>query len=234
MTTARPGKPTLLVIDDEVQIRRLLRFTLEDAGYLVREADTGHHGLVEAAHHHPDAVLLDLGLPDLHGTEVLKRLREWSSAPVLVLSVLGEEENKIAALDAGADDYLTKPFGGGELLARLRALLRRIKVDEPAAIARFGPFEVHLVDRKVLKNGAFVKLTAKEYALFHLFVTHRDKVLTHSQILGELWGPESLSQTHYLRIFMMRLRRKLEDEPDTPRYLQTESTVGYRLVTDPR
>lgn len=235
MTTTRPGKCAILVIGDEVQIRRLLRFTLEDAGYLVREADTGHQGLVAAAHQPPDVVLLDLDLPDLHGTEVLKRLREWSAIPVLALSVLGGEANKIAALDSGADDYLTKPFAGGELLARLRALLRRIKVDAPAATdARFGPFAVNLFDRKVTKHGAHVKLTAKEYALFHLLVTHRDKVLTHTQILSELWGPEGLGQIHYLRIFMMRLRRKLEDEPDTPRYLQTESSIGYRLVTDPR
>lgn len=228
-------KGTLLVIDDEVQIRRLLRFTLEAAGYTVREAETGQAGLLEAAHHAPETIILDIGLPDTTGVEVLKRLREWSSVPVLVLSGLGAEESKIAALDAGADDYLTKPFGGGELLARLRALLRRAKAGEPAATAvRFGPFEIELINRNVTKHGTPVKLTAKEYALFHLLVTHRDKVLTHTQILGELWGPEGAGQTHYLRIFMMRLRRKLEDEPDSPRYLQTESNIGYRLVTHPR
>lgn len=233
--STRPTKQQILVVDDEIQIRRLLRFTLEDAGYSVREAETGHQGLVEAAHQQPDALVLDLGLPDMSGFEVLERLREWSSVPVLVLSVFGQEGSKVAALDAGADDYLTKPFGGAELLARLRALLRRVKtVDEPAKTIRFGPFEVQLVDRKITKHGAMVKLTAKEYALFHLLVTHRDKVLTHGQILAELWGPDRTEQTHYLRIFMMRLRRKLEDEPDAPRFLQTESNVGYRLVSDPR
>lgn len=231
----RAVKSGVLVIDDETQIRRLLRFTLEDAGYAVREAETGRQGLVEVAHHPPEAVILDLGLPDTSGLEVLKRLREWSMVPVLILSVLGQENNKIAALDAGADDYLTKPFGGGELLARLRALLRRAKsIEETPTAIRFGSIEVELTDRKVTKKGALVKLTAKEYALLHLLVTHRDKVLTHRQILAELWGPEGAGQTHYLRIFMMRLRRKLEDEPDSPRYLQTESNVGYRLVSDPR
>lgn len=231
----RAAKPEVLVIDDETQIRRLLRFTLEDAGYVVREAETGHQGLVEAAHHHSDAIILDLGLPDTHGLEVLKRLREWSVVPVLILSVFGQEDNKIAALDAGADDYLTKPFGGGELLARLRALLRRAKsLDETPTAVRFGPIQVELTDRKVTKKGVLIKLTAKEYALLHLLTTHRDKVLTHRQILEELWGPDGAGKTHYLRIFMMRLRRKLEDEPDSPRYLQTESNVGYRLVSDPR
>jgi two-component system KDP operon response regulator KdpE len=171
----------------------------------------------------------------MHGLEVLKRLREWSVVPVLILSVFGQEDNKIAALDAGADDYLTKPFGGGELLARLRALLRRAKsLDETPTAVRFGPIEVELTDRKVTKKGVVIKLTAKEYALLHLLTTHRDKVLTHRQILEELWGPDGAGKTHYLRIFMMRLRRKLEDEPDSPRYLQTESNVGYRLVSDPR
>lgn len=231
----RTTKPRLLVIDDEVQIRRLLSFTLEDAGYVVRDAETGHQGLLDAAHHPPDAVLLDLGLPDLSGVAVLKRLREWTDVPVLVLSVFSQEETKIAALDAGADDYLTKPFHSGELLARLRALLRRVKsTDDPATVAQFGTVEMQLVSRRVFKNGSPVKLTDKEYALLHLLLTHRDKVLTHSQILSQIWGDEAIGKTHYLRVFMMRLRRKIEDEPDSPRYLQTAANIGYRLVMDPR
>jgi two-component system KDP operon response regulator KdpE len=149
---------------------------------------------------------------------------------VLILSVLGQEENKVAALDAGADDYLTKPFGGAELLARLRALLRRIKPAESASSVTFGTVEVDLVRRTVRKDGAPVKFTAKEYALFHLLVTHRGRVLTHRQILREVWGPELEGQTHYLRVFMMRLRRKIEDDADAPKYLQTESGIGYRLT----
>jgi two-component system KDP operon response regulator KdpE len=227
-----PDKTEILLIDDESQIRRLLRFTLEDAGYTVRDTETGQKGLVELAHKQPDAVILDLGLPDIPGIDVLRRLREWSGVPVLVLSVFGQEGQKIEALDAGADDYLTKPFAGGELLARLRALLRRVKPPEETPILSFGSVEVDLVQRKVTKGGAIVKLTAKEYALLRLLLTHRDKVLTHSMILTELWGPEAAGKTHYLRVFMMRLRRKLEDEPDVPKYLQTESSIGYRLVSD--
>jgi two-component system KDP operon response regulator KdpE len=230
MTSAAPNLE-VLVIDDEVQLRRLLRFTLEDAGYAVREAPTGHAGLVAAAHRQPDAIILDLGLPDLSGTDVLRRLREWSAMPVLILSVLGEEENKVAALDAGADDYLTKPFGGAELLARMRALLRRIKPAEPAGIVTFGPIKADLMRRSVRKEGVPVKFTVKEYALFHLLVTHRDRVLTHRQILREVWGPELEGQTHYLRVFIMRLRRKIEDDADAPKYLQTESGIGYRLAS---
>ena len=226
------AKPEILIIDDENQIRRLLRFTLEDAGYGVREAATGHGGLVAAAHQPPDAIILDLGLPDLPGVEVLKQLREWSALPVLILSVFGQEGSKVAGLDAGADDYLTKPFGGSELLARLRALLRRVKPAEIASVVRFGAIEVDLVRRHVTKDGRKVKLTAKEYSLLRLLVTHRDKVLTHRQILHELWGAKMEGQTHYLRVFMMRLRRKLEEEPDAPKYFQTESGIGYRLVSD--
>jgi len=225
-------KPEILIVDDENQIRRLLRFTLEDAGYVVREADSGHRGLVEIAHRNPDAVILDLGLPDMPGVEVLARMREWTATPVLILSVFGQEDTKIAGLDAGADDYLTKPFGGGELLARLRALLRRVRAAEPAGAARFGLVEVDLVRRRVTRAGRIVKLTAREYAVLRLLVSHRDKVLTHRQILRELWGPKAETQTHYLRVFMMRLRRKLEDDPDAPKYLQTESGIGYRLVSE--
>jgi two-component system KDP operon response regulator KdpE len=227
--TADP-KPEVLVIDDEVQIRRLLRFTLEEASYTMREADSGQAGLSEVAHRRPDAVILDLGLPDLPGVEVLKRLREWSPIPVLVLSVFGQEESKIAALDAGADDYLTKPFGSGELLARLRVMLRRVKSGEETSSVPFGAVEVDLTRRLVLRAGVPVKLTAREYALLRLFIVNRGKVLTHRHILSELWGPKARGQTHYLRVYMMRLRQKLEEDPDVPRHFQTESGVGYRFI----
>lgn len=233
MKKTESERPEVLVIDDENQIRRLLRFTLEDAGYAVREAETGRAGLVEIAHHPPDAVILDLGLPDVPGLEVLHRLREWSAMPVLILSVFGAENNKISGLDAGADDYLTKPFGGGELLARLRALLRRVKAVESETTVRFGAVEVDLVRRRVTKQAEAVKLTAREYALLRLLVVNADKVLTHHHILREIWGPGTESHIHYLRVFMMRLRRKIEDDPDAPRHLRTESGIGYRLVVEP-
>jgi two-component system KDP operon response regulator KdpE len=226
-------KPELLVIDDEVQIRRLLRLTLEDAGYLVREAETAKAGLEEVNRAAPDAVILDLGLPDLTGGEVLALLRQKTALPVLILSVFGQESSKIAALDAGADDYLTKPFSGGELLARLRALLRRIKPAVASNTFRFGSVEVDLARRRVTKEGRTVRLTTMEYALLQLFITHRDKALTHRQILCELWGPKAEGQTHYLRTYMMRLRRKIEDEIDAPKYFQTESGIGYRFVSEP-
>lgn len=227
----KTAKPEALVIDDESQIRRLLRFTLEDAGYAVREAETGHGGLVEAAHHHPDVIILDLGLPDVTGVQVLRTLREWTATPVLILSVFGNEDSKVAGLDAGADDYLTKPFGGGELLARLRALLRRAKAPDPEPSVKFGTVEVDLVRRRVLKNGQPVKLTAREYDLLRLLVANADKVLTYDHILREIWGANAEAQIHYLRVFMMRLRRKIEDDPDAPVHLLNESGIGYRLIT---
>ena len=231
--SAESTKSEVLVIDDEIQIRRLLRMTLEGAGYVVREADTGRAGQEEVLRHSPDAIILDLGLPDEPGVEMLKRLREWNPVPVLILSVFGQEGSKVAGLDAGADDYLTKPFGGGELLARLRALLRRIKPAVATNVFHFGRVEVDLAHRRVTKDGQPLKLTSMEYALLQLFITHRDKVLTHRQVLRELWGPKAESQTHYLRTYMLRLRRKLEDDLDAPRYFQTESGIGYRFLSDP-
>jgi len=228
--TTPPPKSEILVIDDELQIRRLLRIALESGGYGVRESETGRLGLTEIAGRKPDAVILDLGLPDLPGLEVLKHLREWSKVPVLILSVQGQEKDKVAALDAGADDYLTKPFGTGELLARLRVLLRRAQTAESSTLS-FGPIEADFGRRVVMKNGVPLKLTGKEYGLFRLLATHCGKVLTHQQILRELWGPEAEEQTHYLRVHMTHLRQKLEDTPNQPRYLKTESGIGYRLVT---
>ena len=223
-------KLTVLVIDDEIQIRRLLRITLEAAGINVVEADTGRIGLEEAARSHPDAVVLDLGLPDMGGLEVLKLLREWSKVPVLVLTVLAAEADKVSALDKGADDYLTKPFGSAELLARIRAILRRMPEENEPAVIKFGDVEVDLSARMVRKAGIEVRLTAKEYAMLRLLVIHRGKVVTHGQMLRELWGPKAEENTHYLRVHMTHIRQKLETEPHKPRHLRTESGIGYRLV----
>lgn len=221
---------TLLVIDDEKQIRRLLRVTLESGGYAVREAENATLGLQEVAHQAPDGIVLDLGLPDLDGVEVIRRLREWSRVPVLVLSVREGEEEKIAALDAGADDYLTKPFGGRELLARVRAILRRAPAGQEAAVVKFGDIEIDLAARVVRRADAEVHLTAKEYAFLKLLVQHRGKVVTHRQILREVWGPAAEERTDYLRVHMTHLRQKLEPTPATPRHLRTEAGIGYRLV----
>jgi len=225
-----PAKLTILVIDDEVQIRRLLRITLEATAFSVVEADTGKMGLAEAARSQPDAVVLDLGLPDIGGLEVLRQLREWSRVPVLVLTVLAAEGDKVAALDAGADDYLTKPFGSAELTARLRAILRRAPGENEPSVVAFGDIEVDLAARTVRRAGAEVRLTAKEYAMLRMLVVHRGKVVTHGQMLRELWGPKSEDNTHYLRVHMTHIRQKLEAEPHKPRHLRTESGIGYRLV----
>ncbi len=223
-------QPIALVIDDEPQIRRLLRVTLEASGYRVFDAATGQDGVVQAAQRRPDVVLLDLGLPDLDGVEVLKRLREWSQVPVLVLSVRDREDDKIAALDAGADDYVTKPFASGELLARLRVAQRRARPGPEAAVFRSGDLEVDLVRRVVLRQGREVRLTATEYALLQLFVRHAGKVLTHRQLLTEVWGPKAVEQTHYLRVHIAHLREKLEAVPSQPDLIRTEPGIGYRLV----
>ncbi len=221
---------TALVIDDEPQIRRLLRVCLEAKGYKVKEAATGQEGIALAAQYPPEVVILDLGLPDMDGTTVLKRLREWTRVPVLVLSVRDREEDKITALDNGADDYVTKPFSTGELLARLRAALRHAQPAEEKSLFRSGPLEVDLASRTVLSKGKQVRLTVTEYNLLRLFVKHAGKVLTHRQILREVWGPNYTEQTHYLRVYMTHLREKLEPDPSKPTLFITEPGVGYRLV----
>ena len=221
--------PEILVVDDEVQIRRLLRGLLTAAGYQVREAGDGGSGLDAVAAKRPDAIILDLGLPDCPGLEVLQRLREWSQVPVMILSVRAHEQDKISVLDAGANDYLTKPFSGGELLARLRVLLRRPAGPVENEIVQFGPIAVDLNRRVVTKGGQDVMLTAREYALLRLLIAHRNRVITHRQILRELWGTKCENQTHYVRVYMARLREKLEAEPHQPRFLITESGSGYRL-----
>jgi two-component system, OmpR family, KDP operon response regulator KdpE len=219
-----------LVIDDEPQIRRLLRVTLEANGYRVFDAATGNDGLAQAAQHRPDVVLLDLGLPDLEGAAVLKRLREWSKVPVIILSVRDREDDKVTALDAGADDYVTKPFNSAELLARLRAALRHVQPQGADAIFSTGDLEVDLSKRTVRKSGGEVKLTPIEYSLLRLLVTHTGKVLTHRQLLTEVWGAKAVQQTHYLRVHIAHLREKIEANPSQPELILTESAVGYRLV----
>jgi len=232
MNSNAPLKPTALVIDDELQIRRLLRVCLEANDYRVLEAATGQDGLAEAAQHPPDVVLLDLGLPDMDGVTVLKRLREWSRVPVVILSVRDREDDKVAALDNGADDYVTKPFGTGELLARLRVAQRHALPPGDSPIFRTGDLEVDLTARVVKLKGREVKLTATEYGLLRLFVQHAGKVLTHRQILTEVWGPNYDEQTHYLRVYIAHLREKLESEPSRPRLIATEPGVGYRFAPE--
>jgi two-component system KDP operon response regulator KdpE len=230
MTMPDTKPPVALVIDDEPQIRRLLRITLEGNGYRVFDSATGKDGILQAAQSRPDVILLDLGLPDLDGIEVLKRIREWSKVPVIILSVREAEQEKIAALDNGADDYVTKPFNTGELLARLRAALRHTTPQPVGALFRCGPLEVDLASRLVRKDGKEIKLTPIEYGLLRLFITHAGKVLTHRQLLTELWGPTAAKDTHYLRVHIAHLRDKIENNSASPQMLITESGVGYRLV----
>lgn len=225
-------KRTALIIDDEVQIRRLLRVVLETENYEVHETETGQQGLSEIAAKRPDIILLDLGLPDMDGQEVLKRLREWSEAPVLVLSVRDDEEGKVAALDAGAEDYVTKPFSTPELLARLRAAQRKTRPEEEVSIFKTGDLVVDLTARVVTRNGHEVKLTATEYALLRLFVRHAGRVLTHRQILREIWGPKSEEHRQYLRVYVTHLRQKIEPDSTKPRLIKTESGIGYRFEAE--
>ena len=223
-------KSMVLVIDDEIQIRRLLRACLEISGYDVVEAATGQSGLEEAVRRQPDLILLDMGLPDMEGLAVLKRLREWSQAPILIVSVRRLEEEKIAALDNGANDYLTKPFGTGELLARLRVLQRAAHPRPALEVFRSGPLSVDLTTRTVKVKGRPVRLTATEYSLLLLFVQHAGKVLTHGQLLREIWGVQEAEKTGPLRVYVGYLREKLESNPTKPELLITEPGVGYRLV----
>ena len=220
--------PRVLVVDDEVQIRRFLRIALEANGYRVYETDRGVAAVQEAARLRPDLVILDIGLPDIDGLEVLRRLREWTPTPVIMLSVRDADRDKVAALDAGADDYLTKPFSVDELLARLRVAQRHAQPGPQASLFAQGDVAVDLAHRHVTKGGRDVKLTPTEYAL--LLIQHAGRVLTHRQILKEVWGPEYMDETHYLRVYFGQLRRKLEDDPARPRLILTEPGVGYRLA----
>ena len=222
--------PVALIIDDEAQIRRLLRLVLEAESYRVHEAETGQQGLIEIANHKPAVILLDLGLPDLDGLQVLKRLREWSEAPVIVLTVRDDVQEKVAALDAGADDYVTKPFSTPELLARLRAAQRKTRPEEEISVVRNGDLVVDLTARVVTRAGRELKLTGTEYALLRLFVKHPGRVLTHRYILGEIWGPKSEEHRQYLRVYVTHLRQKIEPDPARPSLITTQPGIGYRFA----
>jgi two-component system KDP operon response regulator KdpE len=219
----------ILVIDDENPIRRFLKIALEAHGFAMLEAETGRDGLVQAAMTRPDVIVLDLGLPDMEGLDVLRRLREWGHMPVIVLSVRNADEDKIALLDAGADDYLTKPFSAGELIARIRVALRHSAPAAHEGVFYSGPLEVDLSSRKVRVSGRSVKLTATEYDLLRMFVRNAGRVLTHRQILKEIWGTASGEEMQYLRVYVSQLRRKIESDPTNPQLILTETGVGYRL-----
>jgi two-component system KDP operon response regulator KdpE len=225
--------PVLVLIEDEPQIRRFLRATLGSHGYRLHEAETGEDGLIEAASRQPDVVILDLGLPDVDGLQVIRRLREWSKVPIIVLSARGQEGDKVAALDADADDYVSKPFAVGELLARLRVALRHAAAGESGEPTfTVGDLTVDQIKRQVRVDGREVHLTPIEYRLLTLLVRHSGRVVSQRQLLKEVWGPGQTEQTHYLRVYMGTLRRKLEKDPARPRYLLTEPGVGYRLAAE--
>lgn len=227
--------PVVVLVEDEPQIRRFLRATLTGQGYRLFEAPTGADGIIEVGSRQPDVVIIDLGLPDMDGIEVIRRLREWTAVPIIVLSARGQERDKVTALDAGADDYVSKPFGASELLARIRVSLRHAagashEADEAAF--RVGELHVDLLRRHVAVGAAEVRLTPTEYKLLTTLIRHAGKVVTHQQLLREVWGPTHTDQAHYVRIYMAHLRHKLEAEPARPRYFLTEPGVGYRLAVD--
>jgi len=227
--TNETGKPLILVIDDEPQIRRLLQMTLKAHDYDVTEAANGHDGLIAAATRPPELIILDMNLPDINGIEVLKKLREWYLRPVMVLSVVNDEETIVKALDLGADDYLTKPFGVPELLARLRVCFRHNRPESAEPVFKSGPLMVDFTKREVSVDGRQVHLTSTEFNLLKLFIQHAGKVLTHRHILREVWGPGATQDVQYLRVYMGHLRQKLETDPNLPQLLITEPGVGYRL-----
>lgn len=227
-------QPVAIVAEDEKQIRRFLRTSLEGEGFIVHEAETGKQALVEAATRKPDLLILDLGLPDMDGVDVIRDVRSWTALPIVVLSARTQESDKIDALDAGADDYLTKPFGVGELMARVRVVLRRratVDTDgQQNREFRFGDVRVDLINRQIYRAEQQIHLTAIEYRLLTALIRNAGKVLTHRQLLKEVWGPSHVEDSHYLRTYMAHLRQKLESDPAQPRYLTTETGVGYRLV----
>jgi len=224
---------SIILIEDEQHIRRFVKAALEAEGHQVFEAGTGKQGLIETATRKPDLVILDLGLPDMDGLEVIGKIREWSNVPVIILSARSRESEKIDALDAGADDYLTKPFGSGELLARVRVALRRnTLLPQGQSLFSAGGLSVDLAERRVLLDDAEIHLTPIEYRLLSILARHAGKVLTHRFLLKEVWGPSHVDDAHYLRIYMGQLRHKLEKEPANPRFLLTETGVGYRLAAE--
>jgi two-component system KDP operon response regulator KdpE len=220
---------TILIIDDELQIRRLLEITLSASGYRIIQSINGRDGLVDAATHHPALIILDLGLPDTDGQDILKKLREWFFKPIIVLSVRNSEEDIIKALDNGANDYLTKPFRTGELLARIRAALRSAETNTDATELEIGSLSIDLTSHVARKNKEIIKLTATEFSLLTLLAKNRGRVLTHQYILKEIWGFGYIEQTQYLRVFVAQLRKKIEDNPSKPTLLITESGIGYRF-----
>lgn len=229
-------KSTILVIEDEQPIQKFLRTTLGGENFKVIEAVTGESGMRHAAVDQPDLIILDLGLPDIDGVDVTKRLREWTAIPIIVVSARGKEQDKILALDAVADDYLTKPFGVGELLARVRVCLRHLAAANQETgdpVFEVGNIRVDLARREITRDGQSVHLTPNEFKLLAVLVKHAGKVLTHQQLLKEVWGPGSATQTHYLRVYMNQLRQKLEFDAARPQYLLTEPAVGYRLASMP-
>jgi len=224
--------PRILVIDDEAPIRRFLRIALEGSNYEVEEAERGRLGVEKAATSAPDAVIVDLGLPDVDGKEVVRKIREWSEVPILVLSVRDGETEKIAALDAGANDYVTKPFATGELLARLRALMRtRKSVKAETAVLKFGALVIDLAKHTITVDGKEVKLTKKEFEVLAFLGKHAGRLVTHSQLLSTIWGPAHLEDTHYLRIAVGHIREKLNDDALNPTYIITEPGIGYRMAS---
>lgn len=227
--------PVVVLIEDEPEIRRFLRATLTGQGYRLFETTNGADGLVEVGARQPDVVIIDLGLPDMDGLDVIRRLREWTAVPVIVLSARGQERDKVTALDAGADDYVSKPFSAGELMARIRVALRHTagaSHEADDATFRSGDLEVDLLHRRVHLGAREVHLTPIEYKLLTTLVRHAGKVVTHTQLLHDVWGPLHTDQGHYVRVYMAHLRHKLEAEPARPRYLLTEPGVGYRLATE--
>ncbi len=227
--------PVVLVIEDEVPIRRFLKLALTEHGFLFREAITGKEGLQKAAFEKPDLIILDLGLPDMEGLEVTKQVRGWTNIPIIILSARGNDNDKVEALDAGADDYLTKPFSISELLARMRVALRhasRLTTDATECVFEVGNIRVDMLKRQVTLDGNEVHLTPIEYRLITAMVQHAGKVVTHNQLLRQIWGDGYGDESHYIRVFMAQLRRKLESDPAHPRYFITEPGVGYRLRTN--
>lgn len=223
------NKAGILVIDDEPQIRKLLQISLESNDYRVTQASTGNEGLILAANHPPELVLLDIGLPDKNGHQILKELREWYNKPIIILSVQDSENDIVSALDNGATDYLTKPFRMGELLARIRSAIRRSQSDNNETIITCGNLKIDLIARTVKRNDEIIKLTLTEYNLMALFAKNEGKVLTHRYILKEVWGISYQTETQYLRVFVGQLRKKLEENPNLPTHIITESGVGYRF-----
>ena len=222
-------KEIILIIDDELQIRRLLEITLSANDYGIYEASNGKEGLVAAATQHPALILLDLGLPDVDGQQVLLKLREWYSKPIIVLSVRNSEEEIIMALDHGANDYITKPFKSGELLARIRAAIRYNEGKEDIKTIETGPLSIDLVNHAVKRKNEIIKLTSTEYALLSLLAKNQGRVLTHQYILKEIWGYSYINQTQYLRVFIAQIRKKTEEDPSKPKLIITESGIGYRF-----